>query len=115
MIHDNMTTLFGELNMIVRPYLNETFPRKIPVDAAAMVDMRTSPVIDTARFLLNTFTGATGPLNFNRLVNLLSSNTGTLKLAQFYNGSIEFTIPIPDMGANITAGLLDVTLKDINT
>jgi hypothetical protein len=115
LVHDKATDLFGMLNGIVRPFLNETLPRKIPVDVPAMVDMRWSPIIDTGRFLLNSFTGANGTLNFNRLINLLSNNTGNLTLAQFYNETISFTIDIPSMGGSITAGILDLAINDVNT
>lgn len=109
LIETNITALFDTLNSkITRPYMHRTQPRNVTVVTKGnetMVDLRVSPLIDAARFALNNLTGAGGDLNFNMLVNRLSHDTGVISLAQFYNKSIAFTIPIASLGANITAGI----------
>jgi len=114
LIESNVTALFHTINDFIRPYMNTTYPRNIPI-AGAMSDLRESALIDCARFIFNTFTGTEGPLNFNRVINLFTNGTGIIRLSDWYNESIVFTIPIADLGAEITIGLLDLNLTQLNT
>lgn len=112
---NNVTEMFHMANGYIREYLNNTEALDLPVNTTDMVDIRTSTIVDAVRFLFDDFIGVNGPVNLSYIVNLFANEEKQIRLTQFYNESIEFTIPISDLDANITLGIKDVVLSDLDT
>lgn len=112
---NNVTEMFHMVNGYIREYLNNTEALEVPVKTTEMVDLRTSTLIDVARFLFDDFIGVNGPVNLSYIVGLFANEEKQLRLTQFYNESLEFTIPVSDLDANITLGIKDVVLSDLDT
>ena len=112
---NNVTEMFHMVNGYIREYLNNTEALDVPVETTEMVDLRTSTLIDAARFLFDDFIGVNGPVNLSYIVGLFANEEKELRLTQFYNESLEFTIPVSDLDANITLGIKDVVLTDLDT
>ncbi len=115
-IDPKFTELFGMANDLI---LNGAEPIPLNITIDFPIDLRKSSVIDTIRFLLDHFTGASGPLSFNHLFSIISNNTGILHLHEFYNESILFDFNISDSNnkslGNLELGLLDLNITDLNT
>ena len=86
-ISSEFTELFNKANNLI---LNGTQPIPLNITFDKFSDLRKSSLIDTTRFLLNNFTGADGPLNFNNIINNITNNTGIIYLHDFYNDTILF-------------------------
>ena len=84
-ISSEFTELFNKANNLI---LNGTQPIPLNITYDKFSDLRKSSLIDTTRFLLNNFTGADGPLNFNNIINNITKNTGIIYLHDFYNETI---------------------------
>lgn len=115
LFRNNVTEMFHMVNGYIREYMNNTEALDIPVNTTEMVDLRTSTLIDAARFLFDDFIGVNGPVNLSYIVGLFANEEKELRLTQFYNETLEFTIPVSDLDANITLGIKDVVLSDLDT
>ena len=109
-ISSEFTELFNKANNLI---LNGTQPIPLNITFDKFSDLRKSSLIDTTRFLLNNFTGADGPLNFNNIINNITNNTGIIYLHDFYNDTILFSFNVTDKNNN-SLGYLEIGLKDLN-
>ena len=85
MIDERLTELFGKANDLI---VNGSMPIPLNVTTDKISDLRESSLIDTLSFLINNFTGVNGPLNFNKLINIISNETGKIYLHDFYKKTI---------------------------
>jgi hypothetical protein len=109
-VSSEFTELFNKANNLI---LNGTQPIPLNITFDKFSDLRKSSLIDTTRFLLNNFTGADGPLNFNNIINNITNNTGIIYLHDFYNDTILFSFNVTDKNNN-SLGYLEIGLKDLN-
>ena len=115
-ISTEFTALFDYANSLI---LNGSDPMPLNITIENVGDIKESNLIDTVNFLLNNFTGADGPLNFNSLINIISNDTGEIHLHDYYNETISFSFNVSDKDNNslgyIEIGLKDLNLSDLNT
>ena len=81
-ISKKLTELFAKANNLI---LNGSMPIPLNVSIHNISDLRKSSLIDTVSFIINDFTGVEGPLNFNKVINIITNNTGIIYLHDFYN------------------------------
>ncbi|KAK8866719.1 hypothetical protein M9Y10_009686 [Tritrichomonas musculus] len=122
LIKEKGSQLFQFVGDIIRPYLNGSHPIDIPINPDIMADLRKSQLIDLIRFVLTNLTNQDGPINLNNLVNRFSDGTGIFTYHDIANlfglsPTLAFNIPISssDLNANITLGIEDFVLSDLNT
>jgi len=114
LIDNNLTDLFGMANELIYSFWEDNKPLDIPV-VEEMVDLHTSPIIDTGRFLFEKFIGVEGKFNLSYIVDIFSKGTGILRLKELYNSTLEFPIPIDALNATLTLGIDDVILEGLKT
>ena len=114
LFEENVTAALGVANGFIREYWNAPQNLTLPL-LKPMVDLRTSPLIDSLDFILNELLGVSGPLNITYIVSLFSHETNVFKLSTFISDGLEFVIPIEDLNANITLGINDVVIKGLDT
>ena len=113
---DTMNTEFGELfkkaNNII---LNGIEPQQlnIAIKEQDRSNLKKSPLINAVGYLLNNLTGADGPLSLNHIVNLITENSGIVRLHEFYNKSIHFEFNLTGSD-NSSLGNFDIGLEDLN-
>ena len=113
---DTMNTQFGELfkkaNNII---LNGVEPQNlnIAIKEQDRSNLKQSPLINAVGYLLNNLTGADGPLSLNNIVNMITENSGIVRLHEFYNKSIHFEFNLTDSD-NSSLGNFDIGLEDLN-
>ena len=116
MIDEKLTELFGKANDLI---VNGSMPIPLNVTTDKISDLRKSSLIDTLSFLINNFTGVDGPLNFNKLINIITNKTGIIYLHDFYNETISFSFNVTDKNNNslgyLEIGLVDLNITDLNT
>ena len=76
-------------------------------------DIKKSALINAVGFLLNKLIGVDGPLNINKLVNIITQNTGIIQLHEFYNKSINFEFNLTDKN-DTSLGNIGISLEDLN-
>ena len=76
-------------------------------------DIKKSTLINAVGFLLNKLIGVDGPLNINKLVNIITQNTGIVQLHEFYNKSINFEFNLTDKN-DTSLGNIGISLEDLN-
>ena len=76
-------------------------------------DIKKSALINAVGFLLNKLIGVDGPLNINKLVNIITQNTGIVQLHEFYNKSINFEFNLTDKN-DTSLGNIGISLEDLN-
>ena len=76
-------------------------------------DIKKSALINAVGFLLNKLIGVDGPLNINKLVNIITQNTGIIQLHEFYNKSINFEFNLTDKN-DTSLGNIGICLEDLN-
>ena len=109
-ISKKLTELFAKANNLI---LNGSMPIPLNVSIHNISDLRKSSLIDTVSFIINDFTGVDGPLNFNKVINIITNNTGIIYLHDFYNETISFSFNVSDKNNN-SLGYLEIGLKDLN-
>ena len=111
-MNEKLGELFQKANNII---LNGVEPKELYIvtKESDRADLRTSPIISAVGYLLNNLTGADGPLSLNNIANILTYNTGKLRLHEFYNKSIHFNFNITGQN-NGSLGNVDVGLEDLN-
>jgi len=115
LVDENLTEVIRNANEVIREYSNITEPTPIPISPGNF-DVRSVPILDAARFLIDKFIGVTGPLNLTYLVDKLSNGTGTLSLSQFAPGKkFEFTFNVASVNADITVGLTEAVFSHLDT
>ena len=110
--------LFQKANNII---INGVEPKElnITIKEPDLADLKRSPIISTVGYLLINLTGANGPLSLNNITNIITNNTGILRLHDFYNKSIHFIFNITshnnDSLCNCDIGLEDLNISGLNT
>ena len=110
--------LFQKMNDII---INGAEPKKlnITIREKDLSDLKKSPIISAVAYLLNNLTGADGPLSLNSLVNIITSDSGIVRLHEFYNKSINFEFNLTDQKngslGNFEIGLEDLNISGLNT
>ena len=113
---ETMNTKIGELFQKVNDIiLNgvEPKPLNIAMKEQDRTDLKKSSIISAVGYLLNNLTGAEGPLSLNNLVNIITYDTGIIRLHEFYNESIHFEFNLTNKD-NSSLGRFDVGLEDLN-
>ena len=114
MVKDNLTDALGMANEFINAYWEKPANITLPL-LRPMVDLRTSPFIDGIDFALNELIGSNGPLNISYIVELFTKGNGVFMLSTFLPDGFGFTIPIPDLSANLTIGLTDLVITGLDT
>ena len=112
-ISNETKAIFGEINDVIIPYLNDTSPIVIPI-GEGMTDLQTSIIVDFLRYVLTDFIGVDGPLNINDLFNRFTNQTGTINLPTLLE---YFGVPFPlETSSYIDAiqSTINLTLLDLN-
>ena len=104
--------LFQKINDII---LNGVVPKalNITIKEPDRADLKKSPIISAVGYLLSNLTGANGPLSLNNIANIITGDTGILKLHEFYNKSIHFNFNITGQN-NDSLGNFDIGIEDLN-
>ena len=113
---ETMNTKIGELFQKVNDIiLNgvEPKPLNLAMKEQDRIDLKKSSIISAVGYLLNNLTGAEGPLSLNNLVNIITNDTGIIRLHEFYNKSIHFEFNLTNKD-NSSLGKFDVGLEDLN-
>ena len=113
---ETMNTKIGELFQKVNNIIqNGVYPKplNIAMKEQDRADLKKSSLISAVGYLLNNLTGAEGPLSLNNLVNIITYDTGIIRLHEFYNQSIHFEFNLTDKD-NSSLGKFDVGLEDLN-
>ena len=113
---ETMNTQIGELfqkaNNII---LNGVEPERLNISIKEQdrSNLKKSSLIHAVGYLLNNLTGIEGPLNLNKLVNMITYNTGVVRLHEIYNKSIHFEFNLTKSD-NSSLGNFDIGLEDLN-
>ena len=104
--------LFEKANNII---LNGVEPEELYIilEEPNRSNLKKSSLINAVGYLLNNLTGANGPLSLNHLVNLVTENSGIIRLHEFYNESIHFEFNLTDK-SNSSLGYYNIGLEDLN-
>ena len=104
--------LFKKVNDIIQ---NGIGPKQlnITIKKEDISDLKKSPLISAVVYLLNHLTGADGPLSLNNLVDIITYDTGVVRLHEFYNKSINFGFNLMDKD-NASYGNYEICLEDLN-
>ena len=111
-MNEKLGELFQKANDII---LNGVEPKtlNIVIKEQDRLDLKKSSIISAVGFLLNNLTGAEGPLSLNNLVNIITYDTGILRLHEFYNKSIHFSFNLTNKD-NSSLGNFEIGLEDLN-
>ena len=110
--------LFQKANNII---INGVEPKElnITIKESDLADLKRSPIISTVGYLLSNLTGANGPLSLKNITNIITNNTGILRLHDFYKKSIHFIFNITSHNnnslCNFDIGLEDLNISGLNT
>ena len=104
--------LFQKVNDIIQNGV-EPKPLNITIKEEDISDLKKSSLISAVGYLLNHLTGADGPLSLNNLVDIITYDTGVLRLHEFYNKSINIEFDLIDKENN-SYGNYEVSLDDLN-
>ena len=104
--------LFQKINDII---LNGVVPKElnITIKEPDRADLKKSPIISAVGYLLSNLTGANGPLSLNNIANIITNDTGIVKLHEFYNKSILFDFNITGQN-NVSLGNFEIGIEDLN-
>ena len=83
-MNEKLGEVFQKINELITSKI-EPDKLNILIDKSDLADVRKSPILGSAAYLLTNLTGAHGPLNLNLLVDLFTNDTGLIQLKKFYN------------------------------
>ena len=111
-MNEKLGEVFQKINELITSKI-EPDKLNILIDKSDLADVRKSPILGSAAYLLTNLTGAHGPLNLNLLVDLFTNDTGLIQLKKFYNKDIHFEFNLTDKSNN-SLGNFEISLDDLN-
>ena len=111
-MNEKLGEVFQKINELITSNV-EPDKLNILIDKSDLADVRKSPILGSAAYLLTNLTGAHGPLNLNLLVDLFTNDTGLIQLKKFYNKDIHFEFNLTDKSNN-SLGNFEISLDDLN-
>ena len=119
-IEKNLIKLMNEkledaLSLVNNIILNGIQPNKlnITINKTDLADIRNSSIIGSIALLIGSLVGTEGPFTINSIINLLTNNTGIIRLKSIYDKDIQFEFNITDKNNNLLSNI-EFSLYDLN-
>ena len=112
LMNEKLEEAFSVVNDII---LNGIEPYKlnITINKTDLADIRYSSIFGSFALLLGSIVGTEGPFTINSIINLLTNNTGIIRLKSIYEKDIQFEFNITDKNNN-SLGNVELSLNDLN-